>query len=77
MAFEYARCTKLQGSWLWYWSLSGGCKSQGEQAVRKFDGEKFNLRKVNELEIRKQYQVTISALENLNDDEGKYGLGKH
>jgi len=27
MAFEYSRCTKFQGSWLWYWTLSGGCKS--------------------------------------------------
>jgi len=26
MAFEHTRCTKFQGSWLWYWSLSGGCK---------------------------------------------------
>ena len=24
---RYTRCTILQGSWLWYWSLSGGCKS--------------------------------------------------
>ena len=37
--------------------------------------ELFNLRKLNELEVRKQYQVKISkrfaALENLNDSEDK------
>jgi len=36
--------------------------------------ESFNPRKLNELEVRKQYQITISnnfsALENLNDSEG-------
>ena len=35
--------------------------------------ERFNLRKLNELEIRKQYQTEISnsfeALENLSDEE--------
>jgi len=35
--------------------------------------ERFNLRKLNELEVNKQYQITISnrftALENLNDGE--------
>jgi hypothetical protein len=39
-----------------------------------FGMESFNLRKLNELEVRKQYQITISnnvsALENLNDSEG-------
>jgi len=36
--------------------------------------ERFNLRMLNELEVRKQYQIKISnrlaALENLNDSEG-------
>jgi len=27
MAFKYAQCMIFQGSWLWYWLLSGGCKS--------------------------------------------------
>jgi len=27
MAFEYARCMMFWESWLWYWSLSGGCRS--------------------------------------------------
>jgi len=40
-----------------------------KQAAQKFDGERFNLRKLNDLEVRKQYQVEISnrfaALETL------------
>jgi len=44
-----------------------------KQAAQKFDVEKFNLRKFNELEVRKQYQIEISnrfaALENLSDRE--------
>ena len=42
-----------------------------KQAAHKFDGEKFNLWKLNELEVRKQYQIEITsrfaALENLSD----------
>jgi len=37
------------------------------------DGERFNLRKLNELEVRKQYQIEITnmfeSLWNLSDDE--------
>ena len=40
-----------------------------KQAAQKFDGERFNLGKLNELEFRKQYQIEISnrlaALGNL------------
>jgi hypothetical protein len=43
------------------------------QAAQKFDWERFNLRKLNELEVKKQYQIEITnrfaALENLNVDE--------
>jgi hypothetical protein len=28
-----------------------------KQAAQKFDGEIFNLRKLNDLEVRKQYQI--------------------
>jgi hypothetical protein len=43
--------------------------------------ESINLRKISEVEVRKQYQVKISnrfaALESLNDsEEKKQGLGK-
>jgi hypothetical protein len=44
-----------------------------KQVTQKMDGERFNLRKLNEMEVRKQYQVEISnrfqALENLSDGE--------
>jgi len=44
-----------------------------KQAAQNFDGERFYLRKLNELEVRKQYQIEITyrfaAVENLNDDK--------
>jgi hypothetical protein len=44
-----------------------------KHASQKFDVERFNLRKLNELEVRKQYEIKISyrfaALENLIDSE--------
>ena len=42
-----------------------------KQTTQKFDGERLNLRKVNELEIIKQYWIVITnryaGLENLRD----------
>jgi hypothetical protein len=44
-----------------------------KQAAKKFHVERFNLRKLNELQVRNQYQIKISnryaALENLNDSK--------
>jgi flagellar motility protein MotE (MotC chaperone) len=44
----------------------------GKQAAQRFDGQRFNLRKLNEPEVREQYQIEITnrfaTLENLNDD---------
>jgi len=46
-----------------------------KKASQNFDVKRFNLRKLNELEVRKQYgyQIKISnrfaALENLRDSE--------
>ena len=44
-----------------------------EEAAQKFDRERFNFRKLNELEVRKQYQIEITdrftALENLSNGE--------
>ena len=44
-----------------------------KQAAKKFDGERLNLRKLNELAVKKQYRNEITnrfaALENLSDDE--------
>ena len=45
-----------------------------KKAEKKFDGERLNLRKLNELEVRKQYQIEITnrfaAVENINDSSG-------
>jgi hypothetical protein len=42
-----------------------------KQAAHKFDLERFKLRKLSELEIKKQHQINIAnnsaALENLNN----------
>jgi hypothetical protein len=44
-----------------------------KQEAQNLDGGRFNPRKLNELEVRKQYQIKISkrsaALENLSDSE--------
>jgi len=45
----------------------------GKQAAQRFDKQRFNLRKLNEPEVREQYQIEITnrfaALENSEDDE--------
>jgi hypothetical protein len=42
-----------------------------KQAAQKFDMERLNLKKVNEVEVREHYQLKSSnrsaAVENLND----------
>jgi hypothetical protein len=44
-----------------------------KQAAQKFAVKRFNLRMLNELEVRKQYQKKVTnsfaALENLSDGE--------
>jgi len=44
-----------------------------KQEAQRFDGGRFNLRKLNELEVRKEYQIEItnrfSAVKNLSNDE--------
>ena len=45
--------------------------AENKQVAQKFDVGRFNRRKLNELEFRKQYQIEISkssaALDNLRD----------
>jgi len=45
----------------------------GKPAAQWFHRQRFNLRKLNEPEVREQYQIEITnrfaILENLNDDE--------
>ena len=44
-----------------------------KKAAQKFEGERFNLRKLHELEVKEKYQIEITnrfaALENLDVDE--------
>ena len=44
-----------------------------KQAAQKFEGERFNLGKLKELEVKEKYQIEITnrfaALENINVDE--------
>ena len=45
----------------------------GKWAAQRFDRQRFNLRKLNEPEVREQYQIEITnrfaALKNSDDDE--------
>ena len=45
----------------------------GKMATQRLDRHRFNLSKLNELEVRKKYQIEITnrfpALETLNEDE--------
>jgi hypothetical protein len=81
------RCKYVQNWWVGVWIIFyvvipvmcvGGCKMREGLAVRKhtaqkFDGERFNLRKLKELEVKEKYQIEITkrfaALENLIVDE--------
>jgi len=44
----------------------------GKQAAQRVDRQRFNLRKLNEADVREQYQIEITnrfaALENSDDD---------
>ena len=44
-----------------------------KRAAQNFDGERFNLRELIKLEVRKEYQIEITnkfaALENFSDSE--------
>ena len=48
----------------------------GKQATQRFDRQRFNFKKLNEPEVREQYQIEITnrfaALENMSDDEDVY-----
>jgi hypothetical protein len=50
--------------------------SISKQARQKFDLERFDLRMLNDVEVRENYQVEISnrfaALENLDESLGRY-----
>ena len=47
--------------------------AESKPTTLKYDGERLNLRKLNELEVSKQYQIEITnrfaAMENIRDGE--------
>ena len=51
------------------------------KATQKFDMERFNLRKLKDLEVKEQYEIEITnrfaALENLNDSEDLNRAGQN
>ena len=60
-----------------YRSLPGRSKGKGnigsgKPFVQRLERQRFNMSKLNDLEVRKQYQIDITnryaALENLNED---------
>jgi hypothetical protein len=66
----------LRGRWCNIVVLNEHAPSEekNDDSKDSFDVDRFNLRKVSELEVRKQYRIKISnrfaALEYLNDSEG-------
>jgi predicted rRNA methylase YqxC with S4 and FtsJ domains len=56
---------------IWWLHKLGNVWQEVKQQHRILIGERFNLRKLNELEVRKQYQIKISnsfaSLKNLSD----------
>ena len=42
----------------WWLQKLGKKMAVSKQVAQKFDGERFNLKKLNELEVKKQYQIS-------------------
>jgi hypothetical protein len=65
----------LRGRWcnIIVLNVHAPIEEKSDDSKDSFDVEWFNLRKVSELEVRKQYRIEITnrfaALENLNDSE--------
>ena len=78
MVIENIRCTKFQGAdydtdHYQVVAIVRERLAVIKRAAQKFHGERFNLRKINEMEFRKQCQSEIlnrfAALESISDDE--------
>jgi hypothetical protein len=66
MAFEYTRCKKFEGT---DFDTDHSVVVEtvrerltvSKQATQKFDGKRLNLRKLNELEVRKRYEIEVTS----------------
>ena len=77
MAFEYTRCTVFRGGVdcdTYQYMVIAKLRerlAENKHVAQKFHVERFNRRKLNALEFRKQYQIKISkssaALDNLSN----------
>ena len=56
----------------WWLQKLWGKLAVSKQAAQKLDGERINLRKLRDLEVKKQYQIEIinrfAALGTISDD---------
>jgi hypothetical protein len=78
MTLEYNRCTNFRGADCDtdHYLVVAKVRERlavNKQAAQKYNGDRFKLRKLCELEVRKQYQIEITnkftALENLSDGD--------
>ena len=87
MAFEHNKTYEVSEEriltliTIWWWQKLGKLAVR-KQAAQKSDRGRFNLRKLNDLEVRKPYQIEITnrfaALENVSEDEDlNRRLGEH
>ena len=58
---------------IWWWKKLSKDLPVRKQTAQKSDGGRFNLRKLYDLEVRKQYRIEttnrFAALENVSEDE--------
>jgi hypothetical protein len=66
MAFEYTRCTNFEGTdfdtdhYVVVETIRERLAVR-KHGTQKFDGVRLNLRKLNELEIRKRYEIEVTS----------------
>jgi hypothetical protein len=65
LKYEYTRWPILYRSWLCYWPLPGSGKIKGENFSKsgrqKFDLERSDMEKLNDVEVKEMYQVDLQV----------------